>query len=176
MYLNFILAGNDDIVTLSLCYKLDLLVNSQKRCDVKWHFSFWRIWVTWRRCVVRPQHMTANLDYFVFYIFSFLQYLQKNQLQSLLFTNSYRKKFFPNLSKQNTKMQSLLLIPLLKKNVKKIKCIGSTSPLVSLWLWEILIFSLFDQNLLIKLIWDNRHNSPPPKLLPLQFLSKLKIS
>ncbi len=39
-----------------------------KKCYVQQHFSFCHIWVTWQRCVVCPQYVTADLAFSLYAI------------------------------------------------------------------------------------------------------------
>ncbi len=60
------LVGNDNIMMLSLHDKMGLLWNFSKKCDVQWNFWFCCIWFMWCRCVVCPQHVTAELAFYSF--------------------------------------------------------------------------------------------------------------
>ncbi len=66
------LVGNDIVIMLSWCNKMGLFLNSQKKCYIGQHFWFCRIWVTWQRCVICPQHMTADLWLILFFIFAII--------------------------------------------------------------------------------------------------------
>ncbi len=54
---------NNDVVTMLL---MGFSLKSQQKCDIQQHFLFCCIWVTCWRCVVYPQHVTADLAYFYF--------------------------------------------------------------------------------------------------------------
>ncbi len=74
------LVGNDVVMTLSWCNKMVLFLNSQKKCDIGWHFWLYHIWVIWQWCVVLQQQVTADFADLIFYF-----------CDSFKFTNSNKK-------------------------------------------------------------------------------------
>ncbi len=103
-----ILVGNHSIMTLSRCNKLGLLSNSQKRCDIGWHFWFCCIWITWRRCFVHPQHVTAD-------IWNFLHNFAIFAMQSIVNIVPQMKSYFRIFGGIIWKFNKLWLVPLWKK-------------------------------------------------------------
>ncbi len=62
------LVGNANMMTSSWYIDMCLSLNSQKKCDIQWLYSFCCKWVNWWRCVICPQHVTTDLA-FLFFIF-----------------------------------------------------------------------------------------------------------
>ncbi len=50
-----------------------------KKCDVGQHVWFCCIWFTWWRCVICPQHVTADLTYFIFYFCDNFKFSNSNK-------------------------------------------------------------------------------------------------
>ncbi len=146
-----ILVGNDGIITLSRCNNMGLSSNSKKRCDVGWHFLF---------CISESHDggvLYAHDTWLLIFFCINLQYLQCNQLQTLFLLIPTDEKFFPNLWKQNMKVQKTLVGSSVKKHQKMFwhqrfatqiqkSCIANALgwiPFVFLWSWEIFISSFF---------------------------------
>ncbi len=157
------LGWNDSIIMPSRHNKIDLLLNSQKKCDTGQHFLFCCIWVMWWRCVARPHHMTADIFIFIHIIFAIFAM----QSISNIFRQIPTDKNHSESSEAEHESSNILIDSPVKKtsenfltqkicnsNTKKatfqMHC--AESPLVSLWLWENFLFSFFNQ------FWANEIN------------------
>ncbi len=159
------LLGNDGVMTLSRHNKMGLLSNSQKGCDFGQHFWFCHIWVTWRRCVVHLQHVTADISIFLYNF----EIFAVQSIANIVLTNSYWWKVLFKSLEAEYENSNVLINSSVKKTSEKVltskichvnpkklhcKCIRANPAL-----FPFFHFSINCE--LTKLIWGNLHDSSP---------------
>ncbi len=144
------------------------VIKFQKKVWCWMTFFILYIWITWRRCVVCPRHMTADIFLYKFAIFAM------QSIANIVFTNSYRRKVLSKSleaeyeSSKNFSWflcektsENVLTSKICNTNPKKLhcKCIGLNHPLFPSDRGKFFIFFIFQS---IVSSWGNQHDPSPP--------------